>query len=864
MDSEINVTFEKDAEGFSLQNGLVKLRLVRVNNSFTQEFYARSAEGWRLICVAERDSASAASATWTKDVVIARESSPELGFAIHEVEVVRSNPARCVIRLGCTGEQNQIDLIVTLGAGEQYFHYTVEDHIGEKTLVESITTPLLYLPDGQFVSSDELDVLWVPHQRPLPEHVIADHTFRSPAVILQKARDLAILVPDVELLARGRTMKTAIDFEVHGRDGGAQTPTFGYGFTDWVTDRHVYFSHLLGEGVPIPEDGGFKSSTARSYLFENTVLRYGYYLYIDTQAEVMSGRRVALDFLWRTFARPYLDTQWPQTLPFEEYVRYMFGWSERHDDALWQRMILNGEEVGAALRVITSKGERINWPVYHGWFKGWHGMFLRNTIWDSNARSAIAYRYYGDKWNDPLMVRKADLATKFSLAAPQDEGIFPTVYVPGETARWNSFSQFDYQAGHWELSDARRPEHHDEYYHTADASYTAVWLLKWHRRVEANPRVVEFCKRYADFLVDHQLPSGAFPAWIRTETLEPSEIMKESAETSTSMHVLAETFMLTDDRRYLDAAIRAAEFLIAEVLPAGKWEDFETYFSCATLWDGKKIGARDPHTGVYPANTLCIQWGAEGFYSLFQATQDRRFLEAGINALDQLCLYQQVWNCSFLSVPTFGGFCSQNTDAEWSDLRTGLFALTLLDYYNTTGLPEYFERAIAAQRSCFALLYVPENPITYNYLRHKAAKLTPDEYGTMWENMAHGGDDLYWEGSWVNFHWFLAPVVAAGQIEENYGGLYVHMDRQQVFGIDGIGVKLIDAGNGAVRFEVNEALNRRREIPVVVDGGSGRAVLIDGTPETDTQSQDRQLRFTLNLEALESREVVVRPTNDRS
>ncbi|MBK8024503.1 MAG: hypothetical protein IPK19_24515 [Chloroflexi bacterium] len=51
--------------------------------------------------------------------------------------------------------------------------------------------------------------------------------------------------------------------------------------------------------------------------------------------------------------------------------------------------------------------------------------------------------------------------------------------------------------------------------------------------------------------------------------------------------------------------------------------------------------------------------------------------------------------------------------------RTGLFALTLFDYYHATGKVEYFERAVAAQRSCFALLYVPENAITGNYLRHK-------------------------------------------------------------------------------------------------------------------------------------------------
>ncbi|MBK8034587.1 MAG: hypothetical protein IPK17_34810 [Chloroflexi bacterium] len=237
------------------------------------------------------------------------------------------------------------------------------------------------------------------------------------------------------------------------------------------------------------------------------------------------------------------------------------------------------------------------------------------------------------------------------------------------------------------------------------------------REYRKTPEIIDYCTSYAVFLLEHQRASGAIPAWVRTGTLEPSDILKDSAETSASVHFLAELYQLTGDQRFLAAAVKAAEFIIAETLTTGKWEDYETYFSCATLWDGKRLGEKDPHTGMYPANTLCIQWAADGFYSLYQATGERRFLEAGLSALDQLCLYQQVWNASFLTVPTFGGFCSQNTDGEWSDLRTGLFALTLLNYYSVTGNPEYFERAIAAQRSCFVLLYIPENNITYNYMR---------------------------------------------------------------------------------------------------------------------------------------------------
>ncbi|MBK8034588.1 MAG: hypothetical protein IPK17_34815 [Chloroflexi bacterium] len=86
----------------------------------------------------------------------------------------------------------------------------------------------------------------------------------------------------------------------------------------------------------------------------------------------------------------------------------------------------------------------------------------------------------------------------------------------------------------------------------------------------------------------------------------------------------------------------------------------------------------------------------------------------------------------------------------------------------------------------------------------------------MWENMAHGGDDLYWDGNWVNFHWFLAPVVAAGIIEQTYGGVYANQQYGQAFGLDGCEILNFVADPAQMRFAVKERLNRRRTVPVVL------------------------------------------------
>ncbi|MBK8034586.1 MAG: hypothetical protein IPK17_34805 [Chloroflexi bacterium] len=380
---ENKLVFEPIDAGFVLHNGIVKLRLLRVNGAYTQEYCARTAEGWRLICAAERSTERIDDASMFRDLVIGRERDGEQAAQFTDVQVAREHPTKITLKLTAQIEQHHIALYITLEAGKNHFHCLIEDDIHEKSLVEYLSAPLIYLPGGATVPANDLDIIWVPHQRPLDEHVIGDHSFRSPAVILQKENDLAIMVPDVEILSRNRVFRTAVDFEVHGRL--LPTPTFAYGFKDWVPDRHVYFSHMLGEGVPIPSDGGFRSSTSRSYLLENTCLRFGYYLYLSAQAEPMTGRRTALNFLWETFARPYMESQWPQVIPFEDYIRYMFGWANRHEDTIWQKLTLNGETCGAALRVVTTKGERVNFPAV-SWL-------VQRLAWDVFAQYSLGLEY---------------------------------------------------------------------------------------------------------------------------------------------------------------------------------------------------------------------------------------------------------------------------------------------------------------------------------------------------------------------------------------------------------------------------------------------------------------------------------------
>ena len=80
-----------------------------------------------------------------------------------------------------------------------------------------------------------------------------------------------------------------------------------------------------------------------------------------------------------------------------------------------------------------------------------------------------------------------------------------------------------------------------------------------------------------------------------------------------------------------------------DVARAGRWEDFETYYSCAPWGAPEMLGRRIDRNGVYKQNTLSIAWCAEAFLSAWRVTRDERWLRLSRRCIDELSLYQAVW-----------------------------------------------------------------------------------------------------------------------------------------------------------------------------------------------------------------------------
>jgi hypothetical protein len=221
---------------------------------------------------------------------------------------------------------------------------------------------------------------------------------------------------------------------------------------------------------------------------------------------------------------------------------------------------------------------------------------------------------------------------------------------------------------------------------------------------------------------------------------------------------VAATLLFELDGAFLTSALRAVSFLEG-VARDGRWEDFETYYSCAPWGAPELLGQRVARNGVFKQNTLSIAWCAEAFLHAFRRTGEREHLRAGRRCLDELSLYQAVWDPPFLPAPAHGGFGVMNADSEWNDARQSLFAPLYLDFGRETGDRELTERGVSALRTSFSMLYCPENPAIAAAYERRFPFFGPESYGFMMENQGHGSADPI--GTFTIFTWGNGSAVAA-------------------------------------------------------------------------------------------------------
>ncbi len=774
----------ESAKRLEVSNEHIKLVVERVEGGYSESYYVKKGESWKLLLTS--------GSVLRRDPAL-RQDGTEATVGFQEASVVKRLRVEKVLRLGAALGHSTISKTITLRKDERIVRVAVSCEVKGATRLGHLLSTYSFVPDGKtYAEYKPLDFVFTPQLRPEREHVIADHTFRSPALMVQKDGYFAALVPDVHTFdGKERVIKTVGDLQVETAD----KPFFSFGLQNWfpepyrLRNTHVYYV----------------APDSLEPTLRDTTVSYGFVLLLRADAPPQAGFRDVVRYHWRESGVNNIQhAKGPQAEPFSSYIHK--AWYE-----FLPQIALEAEYKGQPVTLLRQA--RLAWSnKLHkaadndSWF----------NVWFNSLRTAYGMHLHGRNIGDQKLMQQAARVLNLALLAPQKEGIAPSIFY------------LDSTGGHWIADHAWGGISNGEYLPMFHNAWTSYWLLQWSDLAsERQGDILHFTRAFADFLLSKQRSSGVIPSWFHPQTLEPAaELRDENAETAGAGLFLAEFYKRTREAKYLDAAERCMKHIFERVVPERKWFDFETFFSCSR----KPLGFFDSYTQQQPQNTLSMHQAAEACYELYAITGNSLYKEKGIEIVDYLCLYQQVWSPRWLSCELFGGFGVQNTDAEWSDSRQGYFAVTLMKYYEMTGEREYFERGVAALRAMFSLFESPTSPRTA-------------------ENYAHSAFDQL--AGVTGIHWGTgSSVVSIHLITQQYGDAYVNVKGRWGVGIDGCRIPSVKVKGSSIDVAILDNVALPRTIRVKFDklDRPSYHVLINNMSHGKKSLRDLQNGVTVQLE----------------
>lgn len=562
------------------------------------------------------------------------------------------------------------------------------------------------------------DFNWAPHITPGEKNIIDQHVFRSPAMIVTDNKQGLAVIPDINIMKNGTPTRWYMDMI-------APENKLIIGMSETLVSGHVIYERK--EGAVYPKGR----------------VEFGFYLMKYTDKEDLENPfRRPLKFFWTNWGKKLYEEGNPVKGDLEPYVDYTYNWAfNTWKDAVWQEFMLGDKKVGAPVFIVNTTQS----PNYPGRINEREFRSIWNQAWFSSLRSASGLYRYARRKGDKELLNKALLSKELALAAPMKEGFFygligtemETVETEGkqynrskgwDTYYWGNSNRNPYT---W---DARKSP-----FHILDMSWTATLMLRWYEELEKDERLLEYTRKYADALLKKQDAKGFFPGWLDLETLEPMEYLNDSPETSMSVTFLLKLYELTKIEKYRSSALRAIDAVCKEIVPVGRWEDFETYWSCCRLGTPEWVGKKVERNNMYKQCNFSIFWTAEALLESYRITKNKEYLKLGQRTLDEMLMTQTVWQPPYIYVNAVGGFGVMNADGEWNDSRQSLFAETILQYGKLLNKKEYNERGLSAIRASFSMMYCPENPLAKEQWERVWPFFNEKDYGFTMENYGHDG-----------------------------------------------------------------------------------------------------------------------------
>lgn len=630
---------------------------------------------------------------------------PQVLFKLVGHKFKNSEGKRELTLHGKSPKGDQLERKITLFDGADHFEISNELELKRNIDLEYFTDYY------SFAQGHDPDFTWIPHIKFDPTCITPDWEFKSPSLMIQKKNAALALVPDLDFLSRDKSImycSAALDLDITDPQG----PKTGYGLISSKPHYHSMFIHPVGNKRPVPKGK----------------IAYKYFLFLDGATPEKQIYRRIVQFLWEKYGhKNFLNGYDAQRKSFNVLEKEGWHWIGRK---FWIEPEYNGKKYGGFRDYHRELDDDI-------WFFGW---------WNS-LRTAYGMEAYARRRNHPETSRKAKAIFNLIADAPRKDGAFPAVFLLMNGKRvWTAGSPSGFGGP---IED----------YHTFSMSWTAYWLLKWKHDFEKDdPRIMQICTEYAEFLLRNQQSSGFIPSYYRETDLSVDDAMlmnKENAEPAVCALFLVEMFKVTLDHRYLESAEKAVRYVEREIMPENKWFDFETFYSCSP----KKVGLFDKITGQYPQCNMALQMLSQVCLDLHRIKANEGYLELGKRALDYLCLYQQVWSHPRMELNLVGGFATQNTDSEWSDSRQSQCAMIFMDYFEETGDRVYLERGIAAMRATLVI--------------------------SPYENWSHRGYNNE-PGFFSSFHWGIGTGLTTEEmLVEKYGDVFIELDKGFAYGLNG-------------------------------------------------------------------------------
>lgn len=560
---------------------------------------------------------------------------------------------------------------------------------------------------------------WAPHLTPESTNIIDQHVFRSPALIVSNKKQVLSLIPDLDIINKGQSF---INWYL---DMDAENNVLTFGISKSKVSDHVLFEREKGAIYP---EGKIEA---------------GFYLMHSEDPQVITNPfRPILSFLWKNWGENLFNQEQSAANRLETYIEHTYRWAfDSWKEQVWQEFQINNKKVGAPTFIVNVTQS----PNYEGEINEREFRSIWNQAWFSSLRSASGlYRYALRTENDSLL-QKALLTKELALSFPKKKGFFYGLVatdmhnVEVNNEEYNRSKGWD--AYFWGNSN-RNPytvDPRESPFHILDMSWTAHLMLQWYDDLEKDIRLLKYAEGYAQSLLEVQFENGFFPGWLDLNTLKPMQHLNRSSESALSSTFLFGLYRLTDKDVYKKAALRAIDAVIHEVIEEGKWEDFETYWSCSRIGSQDWVEKKIQKNNMYKHNNFSMYWTAEALLKAYHITGERRYLELGQKTLDELLMTQASWQPYYIPIKAIGGFGVLNADGEWNDARQSLFSELIIKYGEELDNKEYTQRGLAALRASFVMMYAPENPETKEQWEKAWPFFAEEDYGFMMENYGHGG-----------------------------------------------------------------------------------------------------------------------------